>query len=70
VVKVDILTNGKPVPELAFICHASKGRLKGKKVVEKMKELIPRQQIPIALQAAVGKKVARVDRSKKGKYFK
>ena len=43
--KVDMLTNGEPVPELAFVCHASKAREKGKKLVAKMKEEIPRQQV-------------------------
>ena len=45
VVKVEMLTNGEPVPELAFVCHASKAREKGKKMVARMKEEIPRQQV-------------------------
>ena len=42
-----MLTNGEPVPELAFVCHASKAREKGKKLVAKMKEEIPRQQVSL-----------------------
>ena len=45
VVKVDMLTNGEAVPELAFVCHASKAREKGKRLVARMKEEIPRQQV-------------------------
>ena len=45
VVKVEMLANGEPVPELAFVCHASKAREKGKKMVARMKEEIPRQQV-------------------------
>ena len=40
-----MLTNGEPVPELAFVCHASKAREKGKKMVARMQEEIPRQQV-------------------------
>ena len=43
--KVDMLTNGDPVPELSFVCHASRARERGKKLVARMKDEIPRQQV-------------------------
>ena len=45
VVRVEMLTNGEAVPELAFVCHASKAQKRGKSMVAKMKEEIPRQQV-------------------------
>ena len=56
-VKVDILINKDPVDALSFICHAQNAESLGRKIVEKLKELIPRQMFEIPLQAAIGQKV-------------
>ncbi|XP_045102602.1 translation factor Guf1, mitochondrial-like isoform X2 [Portunus trituberculatus] len=53
-VKLDILLNGYAVPELSTIVHSSKARTEGKRVVEKLKDTLPRQMFKIAVQAAVG----------------
>ena len=59
-VKVDILINDSIVQELSTISHISRAREHGKKLVQKLEELIPRQQFGIKIQAAVkGKFVAR-----------
>jgi len=49
--KVDILLNDQPVPELSFISHTTVARAKGKEVVGKLKENLPRQQFSIKIQA-------------------
>lgn len=54
VVRVDILVNNEIVPPLSFLTHRDHARIQGKSVVETLKEIIPRQQFKIPLQAAIG----------------
>lgn len=56
-VKVDVLINGDQVDALSALIHRSNAYEIGKKICSKLKELIPRQQFMIALQAAIGAKV-------------
>ena len=57
-VKVQILVNqSEPVDALSFICHRSKSASRGKVYCEKLKDLIPRQQFKIPLQATIGGKI-------------
>ncbi len=56
-VRVDILVNGERVDALAMICHRGISQGRGRDVVEKMRELIPRQMFDIAIQAAIGNQV-------------
>lgn len=56
-VKLDILINGEPVDALSLIVHKDKAYYKGRQIVEKLREVIPRQLFEIAIQAAVGGKV-------------
>jgi GTP-binding protein LepA len=53
-VRVDILLNGDKVDALAIITHKDNSQTRGRQVVEKMKEFIPRQMFDIAIQAAIG----------------
>ncbi len=52
--KVDILVNGELVDALSFIVHQDKARPRGKDIITKLKDIIPRQQFKIPLQAAIG----------------
>ncbi|GLH01794.1 Translation factor GUF1 homolog, mitochondrial [Gryllus bimaculatus] len=56
-VKLVILLNGIPVDELSAVVHTSKASIVGHKICAKLKELIPRQMVLIAIQAAVGGKI-------------
>lgn len=56
-VRVDILLNSQPVDALSALLHADNAYTIGKKIVEKLKQLIPRQQFDIPIQAAIGTKI-------------
>ena len=56
-VRLDILVNGDPVDAFSVIIHEEKAYLYGRDLVRKLKELIPRQQFPVALQATMGNNV-------------
>ena len=57
IVKMDILLNGDKVDALSSLIHRSRSHDFGKKLCEKLKELLPRQQFQIAIQAAIGAKI-------------
>lgn len=56
-VKLDIILNGEPVDALSALIHKNNAYEFGKKICEKLKELIPRQQFDIAIQAGIGAKI-------------
>ena len=55
--KLDILINAEPVDALSVITHRSHADFKGRALCKKMKELIPKQQFKIAIQAGIGSKI-------------
>jgi elongation factor 4 len=57
VIKLDVLLNGEKVDALAMMVHRSVSISKAKKLTESLKEVIPRQQIDVAIQAAIGAKI-------------
>ena len=56
-VKLDLLINGDPIDAFSVIIHRDKAQEYGRKVAEKLKELIPRQLYQVAIQAAIGNKI-------------
>ena len=57
VIKLDILLNGDKVDALAYMAHRTVASLKGQQFTEALKEVIPRQQFDVAIQAAIGGKI-------------
>lgn len=60
-VKVDILLNGDPVDALSFIVHRQSAFYRGKAMVEQLRNVVPRQQFEVRIQAAIGAKVIAAD---------
>ena len=56
-VKVDILINGDKVDPLAVLVHREQSQFRGRELVKRMRELIPRQMFDVAIQASIGSKV-------------
>ena len=56
-VKMDILVAGEPVDALSFVVHKDKAYYKGRELVTKLREIIPRQMFEVAIQASIGSKI-------------
>jgi GTP-binding protein LepA len=56
-VKLEVLVNGDPVDALSLIVHRERAYARGKEMIEKMREMIPRQMFEVVLQAAIGSKI-------------
>ena len=61
-VKLDVRINNEPVDALSFICHRDRAYYKGKALVERLREVLPRQLFEIRIQAAIGSKVIAAER--------
>ena len=56
-VKVSVMINGDPVDALSLIAHRDRSQSRGRVLCERLKDLIPRQQFKVAIQAAIGGKI-------------
>ena len=56
-VKMDMLVNGEPVDAFSCIVERSKAEARGRHIAAKLKEVIPKQQYAVAIQAAIGGKI-------------